>query len=232
MAGKQISIECADGSFSGYMATPSSGSGPAIVVIQEIFGVNQVMRDVSDDLASQGYIAICPDLFWRIEPGIQLTDQNQEDWAKAFELFGKFDVDAGANDIQATINAARGVDGASGKVGAVGYCLGGQLAYLAATRTDVDASVGFYGVNIQERLGEASKISKPLMLHVAEKDEFVPPEAQATVQEGLAGNTRVTIHKYAEQDHAFARKGGEHFDEAAASLANGRTSDFFAANLK
>ncbi len=231
MSGQDITISGPDGSFGGYLATPASGSGPGVVVIQEIFGVNKVMRDIADGLAAQGYTALCPDLFWRIEPGIQLTDQSQEEWQKAFDLFGKFDVDAGVKDIDATISHLRGLEGSSGKVGAVGYCLGGLLAYLTAARTSADASVGFYGVNIQEKLSEAGNISKPLMLHVATKDQFVPPEAQQAVKDGLSGNANVTIHSYEGNDHAFARVGGEHYDKAAADLANQRTADFFKSNL-
>ena len=231
MSGQDISIAGPDGSFSGYLSTPASGSGPGVVVIQEIFGVNKVMRDIADDLSAQGYVALCPDLFWRLEPGIQLTDQSEAEWQKAFDLFGKFDVDAGVTDIDATISHLRGLEACSGKVGAVGYCLGGLLAYLTAARTSADASVGFYGVNIQEKLDESSNISKPLMLHVASKDQFVPPEAQQAVKDGLAANSQVTIHTYEGNDHAFARVGGEHYDKAAADLANQRTSDFFKSHL-
>jgi carboxymethylenebutenolidase len=225
MSGTDITIAGPDGSFTAYEA----GDGPAIVVLQEIFGVNQVMRDICDDLAGQGYKAICPDLFWRIEPGIQITDKTEAEWKKAFDLFGKFDIDAGLTDIAATVDYARRAG--AGKVGAVGYCLGGQLAYLTACRTDADACVGYYGVNIQERLDEATNINHPLMLHIAGKDQFVPPEAQKAVMEGLAGNAHVTIHHYPEQDHAFARVGGEHYDASAADLANTRTRAFFQEHL-
>ena len=100
-----ITIQGSDGSFSAYMATPASGSGPGILVIQEIFGVNKVMRDLCDDFASQGYIAVCPDIFWRIEPGIQLTDQSEEEWNKAFELMNKFlpDFEKGVRDLTDTM---------------------------------------------------------------------------------------------------------------------------------
>ena len=119
----------------------------------------------------------------------------------------------------------------SGKVGAVGYCLGGQLAYLTACHTDADASVGYYGVNIQNRLNDAKGIKAPLMLHIAGKDEFVPPEAQEQVVNGLHGNTHVTIHRYLEMDHAFARPGGAHYDKKTADEANDRTMKFFARHL-
>lgn len=225
MSGKDITLSGPDGSLTAYQA----GAGPAIVVIQEIFGVNSVMRDICDELAEQGYTAICPDLFWRIEPGIQITDKTEAEWKQAFDLFGKFNVDTGVADIATTIDYARRVG--TGKVGALGYCLGGQLAYLAACRTDADACVGYYGVNIQERLDEASAITHPLMLHMAGKDQFVPPEAQAKIVAGLDGNTHVTLHQYPECDHAFARIGGDHFDPEAADLANTRTRAFFQEHL-
>lgn len=231
MAGSDITIKGPDGNFGGYLATPDAGRGPGIVVIQEIFGVNQVMRDVADAFAARGYFALAPDLFWRLKPGIQLTDKTDAEWKQAFDLMGKFNADSGVKDIQATITHLRGQAGCSGRVGAVGYCLGGLLAYLTAARTDSDASVGYYGVNIQQMLGEAKTIKKPLMLHVAGKDQFVPPEAQKAVQDGLKGNAHVTIHLYPEMDHAFAREGGAHYDKACADLANGRTSTFFRQHL-
>ncbi|MDO8837572.1 MAG: dienelactone hydrolase family protein [Parvibaculum sp.] len=229
MSGETIAIETPDGNFSGYLSKPAGGKGPGIVVIQEIFGVNKVMRDLCDGLAGQGYMALCPDLFWRIEPGIDITDQSEAEWKQAFDLFGKFDVDKGVKDIAATIRTLRPLS--SGKVGTVGYCLGGQLAYLAACHTSTDASVGYYGVNIQNRLDDATGIKKPLMLHIAGKDEFVPPEAQEAVVKGLHDNTHVTIHRYPQMDHAFARPGGAHYDKAAAEEANDRTLKFFARHL-
>ena len=231
MAGKDITIHGPAGSFGGYLASPSSGRGPGVVVIQEIFGVNKVMRDIADAYAARGYFALAPDLFWRIEPGVQLTDKSDDEWKRAFELMTKFEPDLGVGDIQATIAHLRGIDGATGKVGAVGYCLGGLLAYLTAARTDADASVGYYGVNIDQKLDEAKKIKKPLMLHIAEKDQFVKQEAQKRIADTLSGNRLVTLHFYPQMDHAFAREGGAHYDKACADLANGRTSTFFKQHL-
>lgn len=232
MSSETITITGPDGPFSGYLAKPDgAGPFPAIVVIQEIFGVNAVMRDICDGLAKDGYLALSPDLFWRIEPGIDITDQSEAEWAKAFELFNAFDVDKGMVDVQATIDAARKLPGANSKVGAVGYCLGGQLAFLTATRTNADAAVGFYGVNLQNRTDEASNISKPLMLHIAGKDEFVPTDAQAAIHAGLDANANVTLHDYPERDHAFARVGGAHYDKDDADLANKRTQEFFKTHL-
>src|SRR3954464_6698770 len=133
--GERTTITVEDGSFSAYVARPKAASAAAVVVIQEIFGVNQVMRDITDGLAGQGYLAVCPDLFWRIEPGIDITDQSDAEWKRAFELFNAFDVDAGVKDIAATIAEVRQRPDCNGKVGAVGFCLGGLLAFLTATRT-------------------------------------------------------------------------------------------------
>lgn len=213
-----------DGSFSAYLASPAAGRGPGIVVIQEIFGVNAVMRELADAYAASGFFALVPDMFWRLEPGVQLTDKTDAEWQQAFGLMQRFDASAGVQDIQTAISHLRKV---TGKVGAVGYCLGGFLAYLTAARTDVDASVGYYGMNIQNFLGEAANIKKPLMLHVAGKDEYNPPEAQKQVADGLKANPLVTIHTYPEMSHAFARPGGAHYDQANADLANGRTTTFF-----
>lgn len=229
MSGKTITINGPDGSFNAYLATPASGSGPGIVVIQEIFGVNKVMRDIADDLAAKGFVALCPDLFWRIEPGVDITDQSEAEWAKAFDLFGKFKADTGIVDIKATIDTLRPMT--NGKVGAVGYCLGGLMAYLTACHTDADAAVGFYGVAINTKLEDAKGIKKPLMLHVAGKDEFVNPEAQAEMHKGLDSNPLVTLHDYPENDHAFARVGGAHYDAKSADSANARTLAFFKEHL-
>ena len=193
--------------------------------------MNAFVRAVADGFAAHGYFALAPDLFWRIEPGVQLSDKTDAEWSRAFELMGKFNVDLGVKDIQATITELRNIPGCSGKVGAVGYCLGGLLAYLTAARTDMDASVGYYGVNIQKMLSEASSIRKPLMLHVAGRDEYVPPAAQKAIVDGLKNYPNVTIHLYPEMDHAFARMGGAHYDRANAELANGRTSTFFRQHL-
>ncbi len=226
-----LTITTPDGDFTAYLARPATGDAapPAIVVIQEIFGVNQVMRDICDKLAGEGFLAVCPDLFWRIEPGIDITDKSEAEWKKAFELFNAFDVDAGVSDIDATIDAIR--PQSSGKVGAVGYCLGGLLAFLTATRTDADASVSYYGVGLEKHVGEAEKLEKPLLLHVAEEDKFVPKEAQQVIFAALKDHPQITLHTYAGRDHAFAREGGEHYDAADASLANGRSLAFFKKTL-
>ncbi len=227
----EITFKTDDGEMGGYIALPASTPAPVILVIQEIFGVNRVMRDICDGLAAAGYVAACPDLFWRLEPGIELTDKTEGDWAKAFDLFGRFDVDKGVEDLKAALATLRQHPAGKGKVGTVGYCLGGKLAYLMATRSDADCNVSYYGVQIDSLLDEADSIAKPLLLHVASKDQFVPPEAQQAMRAGLAERPLVDFHVYEGQDHAFARVGGEHYDKAAADLANGRSAAFFKEHL-
>jgi carboxymethylenebutenolidase len=227
-----IRIKARDGGeFAAYLATPASGGGPGIVLIQEIFGVNKVMRDIADGLAKQGYVVACPDIFWRQEPGIQLTDQTEKEWARAFELYKGFDEPRGVDDLLATLAHLRGLKGCTGKVGSVGYCLGGKLAYLMATRSDADANIGYYGVGIEGALDEAKTIRKPLMLHIAAEDQFCPKDAQQKIRGGLANHPRVTLHTYEKVDHAFARAGGQHYDDVAARLANDRTAQFFKQHL-
>jgi carboxymethylenebutenolidase len=229
--GQNVTIQGRDGNFGGYLASPGSERGPGIVVIQEIFGVNRGLRDIADGLASRGFFALVPDLFWRIKPGVELTDQSEAEWQEAFSLLQKFDIDKGVEDIQTAIGFLRKLPGATGKVGALGYCLGGQLAYLTATRTDSDASVGYYGIRIQDKLDEAGAIKRPLILHIAEADEYTPPPAQQKIEQTLKANPLVAIYRYPLMDHAFARVGGKHYDKANADLANVRSATFFRQHL-
>ena len=229
--GERTTITTPDGSFAAYVARPTGAPSAAVVVIQEIFGVNAVMRDITDGLAGQGFLAICPDLFWRIEPNIDITDKSEAEWKRAFELFNAFDVETGIKDIQATITAIRKDPGCTGKVGAVGFCLGGLLAFLTATRTDIDAAVSYYGVGLETRLPEAEKLTRPVMLHIAEEDGFVPKEAQALIISTLKNHKLVEIHTYPGRDHAFARVGGEHYDAADDQKAGERSLAFLRGNL-
>lgn len=223
-----VTISASDGgTFNAYHATPPNGRGPGILLIQEIFGVNKVMRDLADGYAAAGYDVLCPDLFWRQEPGIDITDQSEAEWAKAFELFQGFDQDLGVKDLIATLDHLRGLESCNGKAGSVGFCLGGKLAYLMATRSDADCNVSYYGVGIESAIDEAARIKQPLLMHIAEKDQFVPAKAQKAIFDMATGNSHVEAHLYAGVDHAFARIGGAHYDEPSASLANGRTAAFF-----
>lgn len=220
-----------DGGFDAYAAEPSGEPRAAIVVIQEIFGVNEGIRRKCDTWAEKGYLALAPDLFWRLEPGVELDPDVEPEFKHALDLMGRFDQDQGISDIEATIRAARARLGEGAKVGCVGYCLGGRLAYMTAARTDVDASVGYYAVGLDNILHEKNAIAKPLMLHTAGADGFVPPEVQAKMHEALDDHPRVTLHDYPGEDHGFAAEMGRRRSEEAALLADGRTATFFEEHL-
>jgi carboxymethylenebutenolidase len=226
------------GDFDAYLAAPSGTPRGAIIVIQEIFGVNPGIRQKCDNWAKAGYLAVAPDLFWRMKPGVELDPDIEAELNEAFGFFQRYAAEKGSDtsilDIEATIRAIRaGLGGQPPvqKVGCVGYCLGGMLAYLAACRTDIDASVGYYGVNIDQMLGESHAIANPLMLHIPTADHFVGAEAQKAMHDGLAPNRHVTLHDYKGLDHGFAAEMGNRRDEAGAQLADSRTAAFFAANV-
>lgn len=229
---KTVNIPTFDGSgaFPAYVVDPAGAPKGAIIVVQEVFGVNPGIRKKAEHWASLGYLAVAPEVFWRQDLGIDLDADIPEQFQQAIKYMMAHDFDLGIQDIEATIRWIRREAGVS-KVGLVGYCMGGKVAYQAATRTDIDASVGYYGVGIDQMLNESRAIARPLMLHIPTADHFVGPEAQSAIHAGLDRNAHVTLHDYAGLDHGFAAEHGVRRDEAAAALADGRTEAFFAANL-
>jgi carboxymethylenebutenolidase len=226
-----VTIKSFDGGeFDAYLALPAGGYGPGIVVLQEIFGVNKFVRDVCDWYAAHGFVALCPDLFWRQQPGVELTDKG-DDWNKALAFYQGLDEAKAVEDSAAALEFLRRHNACSGRAGAVGFCLGGNLAYLLSVRFKPDCAVGYYAVSIEKTLNEAVNLSCPLMLHIAGDDKFCPPEAQRQIHDALDSNPLVTIHEYAGLEHAFGREGGEHYDAAAAELANLRSLEFFVRHL-
>ena len=219
-----------EGAIPGYLATPSGAAKAAIIVVPEIFGVNAGIRSKCDSWAALGYLALAPDIFWRFAAGVELDPDVPEQMQEAFGYFGQYDPQLGVKDIEAAIHWLTRERGAA-KVGLVGYCLGGRMAYMAATRTDIDASVGYYGVMIDQMLGEAHAIPNPLMLHIPTDDHFVGPDAQQAIHNELELHPKVTLHDYAGLDHGFAAEFGSRRNEAGAQLADQRTRDFFAQHL-
>lgn len=217
-----------------FTAEPDSPPKAAIIVIQEIFGVNEGIRQKCQKWAAKGYLAVAPDLFWRIKPGIELDPDVEAELQEGFGYFGQYDPNDGVTDIESVIKVLHhgtSLFGEIAKVGCVGYCLGGRLAYMAACRTDVSASVGYYGVMIDQMLDEAHAIARPLMLHIPTADHFVTPDAQAAIHAGLDDHPKVTLYDYQGLDHGFAAEMGNRRDEEGARLADERTEAFFAANL-
>lgn len=230
----QIKALDTDGEFFAYVAAPAGTPRAAIIVIPEIFGINPGIRQKCDKLAADGFLAVAPEIFWRFAPGVELDPDVPEQMEQALGYFGQYDPNEGVKDIEATIHAIRaGIDGHAPvqKVGAVGYCLGGKLAYMTAARTDIDASVGYYGVMIDQMLNEKNAIAKPLLLHIPTKDGFVSPEAQKAMHEGLDDHPRVTLYDYEGLDHGFATEMGDRRNEEGAKLADSRTAAFFAEHL-
>ena len=225
-----ISTLSGNESFTAYVARPADTPKAAILVIQEIFGVNAGIRRKCDKLAEEGYLAVAPDLFWRLEPGVELDPDVEPEFQRALDLMGKFDQNQGIRDIEATIHHIRREEGVA-KVGCVGYCLGGRLAYMTAARTDVNASVGYYGVGIDGLLGEKLAIAHPLMLHIPTEDGFVDKATQKAMHEGLDDHPKVTLHDYEGLDHGFATEFGKRRAEEAAQLADKRSAEFFAEHL-
>jgi carboxymethylenebutenolidase len=228
-----ITITASDGtgSFSAYVVEPKTKPTGVVVLIQEVFGVNQAMRDIAAWVADLGFIAVCPDLFWRIEPGIDITDKSDAEWKRAFELFQAFDQPKGIEDLEATVAASRTLPGANGKVATMGYCLGGRLAFMMAQQSDADANISYYGVGLDSLVADLDKITKPLVVHIADKDEFFPPEGRAAVVAATRGHKQIATHIYPNADHAFARVNGIHWDGRSATIANGRSAEALVAAL-
>jgi carboxymethylenebutenolidase len=227
-----LTVDTPDGSFQAYVARPATVPAASIIVIQEIFGVNADLRQTCDELAAQGYVAVSPDLFWRMQPGVDLSDRTEAEWKKGMALYTAFDIETGVADIEATMKAAQGLPGASGKIGLMGYCLGGLMTFITASRHGADAAVVYYGGNTELHLAEAKTLSTPLMMHLGEEDEYISKDAQEKIKAALQDLPDVHIFSYPGRSHAFARHRGAHYDAAAATLANGRTAEFFNLHLR
>jgi carboxymethylenebutenolidase len=227
-----ITIPAADGTghFAAHVSMPKATPAGVVVLIQEVFGVNQALRDTADWVADMGFIAICPDLYWRVEPGVEISDKTDSEWKKAFEVFGKFDIAKGVEDLKTTIDTARSLPGANGKVATMGYCLGGRLAFMLAEQADADLNISYYGVELDKLLSAIDKITKPLILHIADRDEYFLEAARKAVVDGTRGHPRITCYNY-DADHAFARVNGTPWHGLFATIANGRSAEALAKAL-
>ena len=220
---EQIRIEDpAVGAFDAYLSRPANPNGHAVIVLQEIFGVTTAIRGIADRFAEDGYLALAPDLYWRLERGVQLS-HSREDMARAFGLLERYRDADGLADIDAAARHIRALPGFGGKVAVAGMCLGGKLCYLAAAHTRVDAAVAFYGVGIEKHLIDATQLHMPLMMHFGDRDKYVPDEARAQIVQAVAGKD-VAVHVYPGADHGFYTRGAA--DDIA--LARTRTNAFLA----
>jgi carboxymethylenebutenolidase len=230
--GNRIVITAPDGTFGAYVARPTSIAAPAVVVLQELFGVNADIRTTCDELAAQGFIAIAPDLFWRQEPGVDLDVTSEESWPHGLRLYMAFDREAGVRDVMETVRTAVELRESRGKVALLGFCLGALMVFLTAARYEVDAAVAYHGGDTEKYLAEVDRLQAPLLMHLAEEDEFISTQAQAEIKAALARKANATVYSYPGQRHAFARHNGAHYNAAAAALANERTSAFLHQQLQ
>jgi carboxymethylenebutenolidase len=226
-----VEIQTEGGAFGAYVARPAKAPAPVVVVLHEIFGVNADIRQTCRELADTGFLAIAPDLFWRQERGVDLNTWSDAEWKKGLALYTAYNRDTGVRDIVASVRAGEQLDGASGKVGVMGFCLGGLMTYLTAARHTLDAAVAYHGGDTERYLEEARAITAPLLMHLAEEDEFISKDAMSRIKAALAPVATATVYGYPGCNHAFARHTGTHYDAQAAALANGRTRDFLAAHL-
>ena len=227
-----VDVTVPDGKFRAFVARPSKLPAASIVVLHELFGINDDMKATCREVADHGYVAFCPDLFWRQEPGVSLSHFDETDWRKGWALGAGFDVDKAVADIAATILQARTLVDRSGKVGVLGYCLGGLLTFLTAARTGADAAVAYYPGGADKYLVDAGRAMTPIIVHLGEQDEYISKDAQQAIRSALSDNPNTQTFSYPYQSHAFARHGGEHYDAAAAALAHGRTWEHFDRNLQ
>ena len=228
----RITIEGRDGEFSAYIARPKVLPAPAVLVLHEVFGVNTDIRKHCDELAEQGFIAVAPDLFWRQEPGVDLSVTSEPDWQHGLRLNQTYDRDAGARDVKDTANVVAKLPGCIGKVAVLGYCLGGLITFLTAARYGADAAVAYHGGDTEKYLGEVDGLHAPLLMHLGEEDEFISKAAQSEIKAALANKPNTTVYSYPGQRHAFSRHGGAHYNAEAAALAHERTYAFLNRQLR
>ncbi|AET90582.1 carboxymethylenebutenolidase [Burkholderia sp. SFA1] len=225
-----IDIPADGGSFQGYLALPKTGSGPAVIILQEIFGVNSHIRSVADQYAADGYVALAPDVFWRTQPRVELGYEGA-DREKAMELLQKTDANTAVADVGAAAKALRALPEVTGKVAAIGYCFGGRLAYLAAAQGSVDLAVAYYGGGIQNSLDQADQVKVPMQFHYGELDAHIPAEAVDAVRQKFAGRQDSALHVYPAADHGFNCGDRASYNAKASALAHGRTLTFLGEHL-
>jgi len=228
----QVSVPMRNGGrMAAHVALPDRTPVGAVIAIMEIWGVNDTMRHHAQEFADAGFVCLVPDLFWRQEPGVELSDRSEADKQKAFDLYYEFDYDLGVQDMEDTAAFLKTLPECNGRIGAVGYCLGGKLCYLMCCRTDIDCAVAYYGTYIEHNISEAKNLHRPFMLHMAMKDRWVQAEVNALLERRLGPLPGVTIHKYPEADHAFARIGGIPYRKAEADEALAHSLRFFREHL-
>jgi len=228
-----ITVKGQGGTFDAYISKPKILPASAVVVLQELFGVNADIRRHCDELSEQGYLAVAPDLYWRQESGVDLNVTSEADWQHGLRLYSAYDRDVGVKDIKDTIDAVRNLPECNGKVALLGYCLGALMVFMTAVRNDgIVAAVWYHGADTEKYLGEVDGLHTPILMHLADEDEFISKAGQAEIKAALTKKPNATVYSYPGQSHAFSRHNGKHYNAAAAHLANGRTSEFLNRQLR
>jgi carboxymethylenebutenolidase len=225
-----IEIDSADGKFGAYLAIPHTRKGPGIVLIQEIFGVNEHIRSVAEQYAADGYLVIAPDLFWRSGHRIELG-YDEAGWKRAVELMNATDVGKAQTDIELAIDALKAQPGLDGGIASIGYCFGGLLSYHTAANGLVDVAIAYYGGGIQNQLDRADEIEVPLLMHFGEQDSHIPLEAVEKIAERFDTNDNVEIVVYPEAEHGFNCSHRDSYNQRAAAEAHGNTLIFLGMEL-
>lgn len=226
-----VEVAGGDGRFGAYLALPPAGRGPGLLLLQEIFGVNPHIRGVAEQYALAGFTVIAPDLFWRQGERIELGYEGA-DWERAVALMNTIQPAQVVADINATLGVLRARPEFSGKAGAIGYCMGGKLAYNAAALCGVDAAVAYYGGGIQNQLDLAPKLACPVQFHYGEKDTHIPLSAVEAVQSAVkAAGKQAEFHVYPGAQHGFNCWARASYGPEAAALAHGRSLQFLAERL-
>ena len=222
----QVAVD--GGAFDLHVWLPESGTGPGVLLIQEIFGVSAYIRAVGERLAALGYVVGAPDVFWRIQPNWE-SDHTPEGLEASLGMMPRFDFPQGVADCVGALHALGDLPEVHGGVGVVGFCLGGTMAYLAAARTDADAAVGYYGTRIHWFTDDAKSIDKPLILHFGELDHTTPPELlQGQILPAIKGNPNVQAFVYPGMVHAFANhRRPDTYSEEVTKVADTRTFAHF-----
>jgi carboxymethylenebutenolidase len=226
MNSRWIDIDTDNGNnFRGYLSLPPTGSGPGIVLIQEIWGVNNHIQAVADQYAMDGYVVLAPDVFWRLKPGVNL-DYDEAGSAQAFDYMKRLDFPQAVQDLTRAVATLRALPETKGGVASVGYCMGGLLSYLCAANAGVDAAVCYYGGGIHNHLDQAGKISVPILMHFAEKDHFIPMSAIEQVKAAFANAKNAVIETYPDVDHGFNCWQRPSYNQKASAVAHGLSLSF------
>jgi carboxymethylenebutenolidase len=227
MKSESLTITSSGGSFQGYFTAPDSASVPGVIVIQEIFGVNSHIRSVCERLTEAGYAALAPDIFWRVQPGIELG-YTADDIAKGRELKAKMNMDEVIEDVRAAFDVLGAQPECQGqKLGIIGFCYGGLISYTAATRLDPACASSYYGGGIVEYLNEADRLSCPIQFHFGEQDAAIPLDQVEQVRKAVSRKTNAEVFVYEGAGHGFHCDQRGSYNEASAKIAWERTLSLF-----